>query len=58
MAQESGSSVGAFMKVVIPISVAEILTAIIFTFTLVTQEFVYALTFITAATSYTVGAVK
>jgi multiple sugar transport system permease protein len=49
------SRFGAFMKVVMPISVAGILTVIIFTFTLVTQEFVYGLTFITAATNYTVS---
>ena len=49
------SRFGAFMQVVIPLSVAGILTVIIFTFTLVTQEFVYALTFITAATNYTVS---
>ena len=49
------SRFGAFVKVVIPLSVAGILTVIIFTFTLVTQEFVYALTFITAATNYTVS---
>jgi multiple sugar transport system permease protein len=49
------SRFGAFVKVVIPISVAGILTVVIFTFTLVTQEFVYALTFITAASNYTVS---
>jgi multiple sugar transport system permease protein len=49
------SRFGAFAKVVIPISVAGILTVIIFTFTLVTQEFVYGLTFITAASNYTVS---
>jgi multiple sugar transport system permease protein len=49
------SRFGAFAKVVIPISVAGILTVVIFTFTLVTQEFVYALTFITAASNYTVS---
>ncbi len=37
---------GAFIKLVIPISLSGILTVVIFTFTLVTQEFVYALTFI------------
>ncbi len=37
---------GAFLKLVVPISTAGILTVVIFTFTLVTQEFVYALTFI------------
>jgi multiple sugar transport system permease protein len=46
---------GAFVKLVIPISVSGILTVVIFTFTLVTQEFVYALTFISSATHQTVG---
>jgi multiple sugar transport system permease protein len=32
-----------------------VLTAIIFAFTLVTQEFVYGVTFITSASSYTVS---
>ncbi len=36
----------AFYKLVVPISTSGILTVVIFTFTLVTQEFVYALTFI------------
>lgn len=49
------SRFGAFARVVVPLSVAGILTVIIFTFTLVTQEFVYALTFITAASNYTVS---
>jgi multiple sugar transport system permease protein len=49
------SRLGAFIKVVMPISTAGILTAIIFTFTLVTQEFVYGVTFITASSSYTVS---
>ncbi len=49
------SRFGAFVQVVIPISVAGILTVIIFTLTLVMQEFVYALTFITAARNYTVS---
>jgi multiple sugar transport system permease protein len=49
------SRFGAFLKVVIPISVAGILTVIIFTFTLVTQEFVYALTFISSVSQYTVS---
>jgi multiple sugar transport system permease protein len=49
------SRFGAFVKVVMPISLAGILTAIIFTFTLVTQEFVYGVTFITSSSSYTVG---
>ncbi len=49
------SRFGAFAKVVMPISSAGILTAIIFAFTLVTQEFVYGVTFITASSSYTVS---
>jgi len=46
---------GAFVKLVIPISVSGILTVVIFSFTLVTQEFVYALTFISSAQHQTVG---
>ena len=49
------SRFGAFVKVVVPISVAGILTVVIFAFTLVMQEFVYALTFITAVSQYTVS---
>jgi multiple sugar transport system permease protein len=49
------SRLGAFVKVVMPISLAGILTVIIFAFTLVTQEFVYGLTFITRLSSYTVS---
>jgi multiple sugar transport system permease protein len=41
----------AFLKLVVPISTAGILTVVIFTFTLVTQEFVYALTFISGDAS-------
>jgi len=46
---------GAFVRLVIPISVSGILTVVIFSFTLVTQEFVYALTFISSAEHQTVG---
>ncbi len=49
------SRLGAFLRVVVPISVAGILTVIIFSFTLVTQEFVYALTFISTAREFTVS---
>jgi multiple sugar transport system permease protein len=49
------SRFGAFVKVVIPISTAGMLTAVIFAFTLVTQEFVYGVTFITSSASYTVS---
>ncbi len=46
---------GAFTRLVIPISISGIVTVIIFSFTLVTQEFVYALTFISSASHQTVG---
>jgi multiple sugar transport system permease protein len=49
------SRFGAFVKVVMPISVAGMLTAVIFAFTLVTQEFVYGVTFITGSSHYTVS---
>lgn len=49
------SRLGAFLKVVMPISIAGVLTVVIFTFTLVMQEFVYAMTFITTARNYTVS---
>ncbi len=49
------SRFGAFVKVVMPMSVAGVLTVVIFSFTLVMQEFVYALTFITAASNFTVS---
>ena len=40
---------GAFIKMTIPLSLPGILTAVIFTFTLTLQEFVYALTFISSS---------
>jgi multiple sugar transport system permease protein len=46
---------GAFLKMVVPISTSGILTVVIFTFTLVTQEFVYALTFISTESNQMVG---
>src|SRR5216684_635327 len=46
---------GAFVKLVIPISVSGILTVVIFTFTLVTQEFVYGLTFISSESNQMIG---
>jgi multiple sugar transport system permease protein len=45
----------AFVKMVIPISTSGILTVVIFTFTLVTQEFVYALTFISSDSNQMLG---
>ena len=49
------SRLGAFIKVVVPISLSGILTVAIFSFTLVMQEFVYAVTFISSARNFTVG---
>ena len=49
------SRFGAFVKVVLPMSIAGMLTAVIFAFTLVMQEFVYGVTFITSSASYTVS---
>jgi multiple sugar transport system permease protein len=49
------SRFGAFLKVVVPLSSAGILTVVIFTLTLVMQEFIYALTFITSSSHYTVS---
>lgn len=49
------SRFGAFLRVVVPVSLAGILTVVIFAFTLVLQEFVYALTFITSSSQYTVS---
>jgi multiple sugar transport system permease protein len=46
---------GAFLKLMIPISTSGILTVVIFTFTLVTQEFVYALTFISSESNQMIG---
>jgi len=49
------SRLEAFVRIVVPISIAGILTVVIFSFTLVTQEFVYALTFITSSRELTVS---
>jgi multiple sugar transport system permease protein len=49
------SRFGAFLRVVIPISIAGVLTVVIFAFTLVTQEFVYAMTFISGVRQFTVS---
>lgn len=45
---------GAFVKMVLPVSVPAILTVVIFTFTLTLQEFVYALTFISSTAQKTI----
>jgi multiple sugar transport system permease protein len=49
------SRLGAFVKVILPMSVAGLLTVVIFTFTLVMQEFVYGLTFINSGKNFTVS---
>ncbi len=49
------SRFGAFIRMVIPISMSGILTVVIFSFTLVVQEYVYTLTFVTTASRYTVS---
>jgi len=49
------SRMGAFVMVVVPISFSGILTVAIFSFTLVMQEFVYAVTFISSVHNMTVG---
>jgi multiple sugar transport system permease protein len=49
------SRFGAFLRVVIPVSTAGVLTVVIFAFTLVLQEFIYALTFITASSRMTLS---
>jgi len=47
------SRLGALVRIVFPISIPGILTVVIFTFSLVINEFVYAITFITSSTNRT-----
>jgi multiple sugar transport system permease protein len=49
------SRLGAFIRMVIPISVPGILTVVIFSFTLVVQEYIYTLTLVTSASQYTIS---
>ena len=49
------SRLGAFVRVILPMSVAGLLTTVIFSFTLVMQEFVYGLTFITTSKHLTIS---
>jgi len=49
------SRLGAFAKVAVPVATSGILATVIFALTLVMQEFVYGLTFITSSSSYTVS---
>ena len=47
------SRFGALVRIVLPISVPGLLTVVIFTFSLVVNEFVYAITFISSSTNRT-----
>jgi multiple sugar transport system permease protein len=47
------SRFGAFVRIVLPVSVPGILTVVIFTFSLVINEFVYAITFISSSQNRT-----
>jgi multiple sugar transport system permease protein len=49
------SPFAAFLKVIVPVSFSGLVTVSIFAFTLVLQEFVYALTFISSVSKQTVG---
>jgi multiple sugar transport system permease protein len=53
---DGASRVGTLTRIVFPISIPGILTVVIFTFSLVVNEFVYAITFITTSTERTVSA--
>src|SRR5207237_8980105 len=45
--------IGSLVRIVFPISIPGILTVVIFTFSLVINEFVYAITFISSSTNRT-----
>jgi len=47
------SRLGALVRIVFPISIPGVLTVVIFTFSLVLNEFVYAITFISSSTNRT-----
>lgn len=47
------SRLGALVRIVLPVSVPGLLTVVIFTFSLVVNEFVYAITFISSSTNRT-----
>jgi multiple sugar transport system permease protein len=50
------SRVGAVVRTVLPLSVPGILTVVIFTFTLTTNDFIYAVAFISTSSQMTVSA--
>lgn len=49
------SHLGAFVRVVLPLSVPGIVTVVVFAFTLVANEYIYALAFIQSSTEKTIG---
>jgi multiple sugar transport system permease protein len=49
------SRLGTIVRIVLPISLPGILTVVIFTFSLVVNEFVYAITFISSSTNRTLS---
>lgn len=49
------SRVGAFLSVVLPLSVPGIITVVVFSFTLVAHEYIYALAFIQDSVNKTIG---
>jgi multiple sugar transport system permease protein len=53
---DGASRVGALVRVVFPLSVPGILTVVIFSFSLVVNEFVYAITFISSTDARTISA--
>jgi multiple sugar transport system permease protein len=53
---DGASRLGALIRVVFPLSVPGILTVVIFSFSLVVNEFVYAFTFITESETRTISA--
>jgi multiple sugar transport system permease protein len=53
---DGASRIGALVRVVFPISLPGILTVVIFSFSLVVNEFVYAITFISTSGNRTVSA--
>ena len=53
---DGASRFGAFVRIVLPVSVPGILTVVIFTFSLVVNEFIYAVTFISSSSHRTISA--
>ena len=49
------SRLGAFNKVILPLSIPGIITVIVFAFTLVANEYIYALAFIQDSSKKTIG---